>query len=312
MAKAQNKAIRETDLYMPVHDYLESLGYQVQGEVNGCDLAAIMGDELIVVELKTAFNLKLLCQAVKRQRVTESVYVAVPMPKGGTRTAAWRDMCMLLRRLEVGLITVAPNRTENQVEVHFHPHTFDRLKSLRANKKVRYNIIKETEGRSGHYNTGGSNKTRLITAYREQAIHIVCCMMKYGSMSPSQLKKMGTSAKTPNILRDNHYGWFVKKARGIYDLDDSAWEFMKGYPELQQHYMDKISEREQAQAAAAVDPQPCGDNGAAVKKRAGKANKIHEGDAKGKAEAAAVTMGPAVKAAGVKKVKKAAGKKLES
>lgn len=250
MAGKQKKTIRETDLYMPVHDYLVSLGYQVQAEVNGCDLAAIMGDELIVVELKTSFNLKLLCQAVKRQRVTESVYVAIPLPKGGARTAAWRDMCMLLRRLEIGLITVAPNRKENQVEVYFHPKAFDRLKSLRSNKKVRYSIIRETTGRSGNYNTGGSNKTRLITAYREQAIHIVCCMMKYGAMSPAQLKKMGTSEKTPNILRDNHYGWFVRKARGLYELEDSAREFLKGYPELKEHYMSRICEWEQARAAA--------------------------------------------------------------
>ncbi len=267
MAKVQKQTIRETDLYMPVHDYLESLGYQVQGEVKGCDLAAVMGDELIVVELKTAFNLKLLSQAVKRQRVTESVYVAVPKPKGGTRTAAWGEMCMLLRRLEIGLITVALGKKEDQVEVHFHPNTFDRLKSMRTNKKVRYSIIKETAGRSGHYNTGGSNKTKLITAYREQAIHIACCMMKYGPMSPSQLRKNGTCAKTPNILRDNHYGWFVKTARGIYDLNDSAREFLKGYPELQEHYMKKISEWEQAQAAAAADAE------AQTKKDGGAGNK---------------------------------------
>jgi hypothetical protein len=273
MANAQKKTIRETDLYMPVHDYLESLGYQVQGEVNGCDLTAVMGEELIVVELKTAFNLKLLCQAVKRQRVTESVYVAIPKPKGGTRTAVWRDMCMLLRRLEIGLITVALNRKENQVEVHFHPNTFDRHKSMRTNKRVRYSIIRETAGRSGHYNTGGANKTKLITAYREQAIHIVCCMMKHGAMSPSQLKKMGTSAKTPNILRDNHYGWFVKKARGIYDLDDSAREFLKGYPELQEHYMSRISEWEQAQAAAAADDRSDTDNGPGISKAGRKKGK---------------------------------------
>jgi hypothetical protein len=279
MAKTQKNTIRETDLYMPVHDYLESLGYQVQGEVNGCDLAAVMGDDLIVVELKTAFNLKLLCQAVKRQRVTESVYVAVPRPKGGTRTAAWGEMCMLLRRLEIGLITVALNKKTDQVEVHFHPNTFDRLKSMRANKRVRYSIIKETAGRSGHYNTGGANKTKLITAYREQVIHIVCCMMKYGAMSPSQLKKMGTSAKTSNILRDNHYGWFVKTARGVYDLDDSAREFLKGYPELQEHYMNKITEWEQAQAAAdaASEAQSNKNDGAGSIKagrKKGKADKL--------------------------------------
>ena len=59
--------IRETDLYGPVREYLEAQGYRCR-EVNRCDLTAIEGDELIVVEMKTSFNLKLLCQAVKRQR----------------------------------------------------------------------------------------------------------------------------------------------------------------------------------------------------------------------------------------------------
>lgn len=276
MAMAQKKNLRETDLYMPVHDYLESLGYQVQGEVKGCDLAAVMGDDLIVVELKTAFNLKLLCQAVKRQRVTESVYVAVPKPKGGTRTSAWGEMCMLLRRLEIGLITVSLNKKEDQVEVHFHPNTFDRIKSMRTNKRVRYSIIKENAGRSGHYNTGGSNKTKLITSYREQAIHIACCIMKYGVLSPSQLKKMGTCAKTPNILRDNHYGWFVKTARGMYELDHSAREFIKGYPELQEHYMKKVYEWEEAQSAAEAERTSHRDDGAENKKKQRRTKKSAE------------------------------------
>lgn len=241
---AQKKTIHETDLYRPIREYLEALGYQVQGEVNGCDLVAVKEDELIVVELKTTFNLKLLTQAVKRQRAAESVYVAVPYPKGGKRTAAWGDMCLLLRRLELGLITVALSKSGGRVEVHFHPQSFDRLRSLRANKRARRSIIRETAGRSGHYNTGGTNRTSLITAYREQAIHIACCMMRFGDMSPAQLRKMGTSPKTPNILRDNHYGWFTRVSRGVYKLEDSAREFLKDYPELVEHYMNKITQAE--------------------------------------------------------------------
>lgn len=248
MKVAKRDNIRETDLYKPVHDYLEGLGYKVQGEVKGCDLAAIMGDDLVVVELKTSFNLKLLSQAVRRQRVTDSVYVAIPLPKGGTRSTGWRDMCMLLRRLELGLITVALNRKEDQVEVHFHPNTFDRMRSLRSNKKVRSRIIRETVGRSGQYNTGGSARTKLMTAYREQAVHIACCMMRYGDMSPARLRKTGTSPKTQNILRDNHYGWFTRVSKGIYSLNESAREFLAGYPELVKHYMDLITEKETAPA----------------------------------------------------------------
>jgi hypothetical protein len=236
MSKKNSVRIHETDLYKPVREYLEGLGYNVQGEVKDCDLAAIMGEELVVVELKTAFNLKLLSQAVKRQRVADSVYVAIPRLKGGAGTAGWRDMCMLLRRLELGLITVAVGRDGEQVEVHFHPNTFDRIKSMRSGKNARHHIIKEAAGRSGHYNTGGSNKKKLITAYREKAVHIACCLMKFGPLSPSKIKKLGAAPKTPNILQDNHYGWFTRVSRGLYELNDSAKEFMDAYPELVEHY----------------------------------------------------------------------------
>ena len=33
--------LRESDLYGPVRDYLENLGYQVKGEVKDCDIAAL-------------------------------------------------------------------------------------------------------------------------------------------------------------------------------------------------------------------------------------------------------------------------------
>jgi Uncharacterized conserved protein len=35
----------ETSLYGPVKRYLETLGFTVKGEVCGCDLVAIRGDE---------------------------------------------------------------------------------------------------------------------------------------------------------------------------------------------------------------------------------------------------------------------------
>jgi hypothetical protein len=242
MPKKKAVPIHETDLYKPVREYLEGLGYNVQGEVKDCDLAAIMGEELVVVELKTAFNLKLLAQAVKRQRAADSVYVAIPRPKGGAWSSGWRDMCMLLRRLELGLITVALNKEEDPVEVHFHPNTFDRLKSSRTGKKVRHHIIKEASSRSGHYNTGGSTKKKLVTAYREKAVHAACCLMKYGPLSPVRINKLGVGARAANILQDNHYGWFTRVSRGIYELDNSAKEFLDAYPELVEHYMGIIDE----------------------------------------------------------------------
>ena len=59
----------ETSLYGPVKRYLETLGFSVKGEVCGCDLVALRGDEppmVVVGELKLSFSLDLLLQAVDR------------------------------------------------------------------------------------------------------------------------------------------------------------------------------------------------------------------------------------------------------
>ena len=54
---------RETDLYEPVRRFLEEEGYTVQAEVKGCDVAAVKNGHLVIVELKKAFNLRLVYQA---------------------------------------------------------------------------------------------------------------------------------------------------------------------------------------------------------------------------------------------------------
>ena len=62
MNRSDVRTILETSLYRPVKIFLEGLGFVVKGEVGGCDLVALKGDDLPVVvicELKLTFNLEL-------------------------------------------------------------------------------------------------------------------------------------------------------------------------------------------------------------------------------------------------------------
>ena len=46
--------------------FLEGLGYSVKGEIGGCDLVALRGDDppiVVIGELKLSFNLELVLQA---------------------------------------------------------------------------------------------------------------------------------------------------------------------------------------------------------------------------------------------------------
>ena len=94
--------------------------------MNGCDLVAVKGDELIIVEMKTHPEAE---PAVKRQRVTESVYVAVPLKAASGPLPGDSASCCAGR---LGLITVDPAKDGGLVEVHFHPHPLT-ASSLRAN-----------------------------------------------------------------------------------------------------------------------------------------------------------------------------------
>ena len=98
--------IKESDLYQPIKDYLDSLGYDTKGEVKDCDITAIKDDELIVVELKKGFTIELLYQAIERQKIADSVYVAIPLPKRGYKNPHYKDLVTISKRLEVGLIFV--------------------------------------------------------------------------------------------------------------------------------------------------------------------------------------------------------------
>ena len=51
----------------------------MKGEVDGCDLVAVRGDEPpVIVELKAGFSLALVFQGIARQRLAENVYLPVP------------------------------------------------------------------------------------------------------------------------------------------------------------------------------------------------------------------------------------------
>ena len=193
----------ETELSAPVKAYLESHGYQVNCEVKDCDIVATRGDDLIIVELKTSVNLTLLVQATKRQSISDSVYVAVPAPT--KRNRQWRGTLTVLKRLEVGLLLVEEGAMGMVVSKQFDPIPYQRKKNTRSRRA----LLTEVADRSGDYNVGGSTKTTLMTAYRENAILIACCLSKLGPSSPK-------------ILSANHYGWFQRVEKGVYELTDQG------------------------------------------------------------------------------------------
>ncbi len=242
----------ETELYEPIRSFLEAQGYAVQAEVDRCDITARRGEDLIVIELKRQFGTRLLLQAIDRQQITDSVYVALPGPMELGRGSRWHGIRRLLRRLELGLLVVTFEHGRARVEVVFHPLPSERRKLKRRRRAV----LREMAGRSVSRNQGGSTRRRLLTAYRESAIRIACALDALGPSRPRTLRALGTGPKTLSILSNNYYGWFTRIDRGVYDLTPEGRRGLAQYAELARRFAAEIKARE-APAADTPPPDPC-------------------------------------------------------
>lgn len=235
MARKSPDKLSETDLYPPIKDYLVRNGYSVHGEVQDCDVTAVKGEELIVIELKLRLNIELLAQAVERQRITESVYVAVPRTEMNRWQSRWTRIKHLLRRLEIGLILVSPDPRSPFIEILFHPLPAQRRKS----KKKGHALLQEIQARSVDVNLGGANRRPVMTAYKENALQIAVKLETHGPLSPKQLREMGTGPKTSSILYNNFFNWFERIGHGIYGLRPEGREALSLFPEIVDYHRNK-------------------------------------------------------------------------
>lgn len=237
------KDFKEEDLYRPIADFLENLGYEVRGENKYCDLTAMKGEELIVVELKKGLTIDLLLQGTKRQKIADLVYIAIPKPKKFKIDSRFKDIIHLLKRLELGLIMVNYTSGRAIVEVPLDPKLFNRELSIIRNKNTREKLIKEFKGRTIDLNVGGSKGKKLMTSYREDSLYIACCINAMGESSPKRILKLGSNEKkTPDILQKNYYNWFYRAGRGIYCLSEQGKEAIIEYKILTDIYNKKIQE----------------------------------------------------------------------
>jgi hypothetical protein len=241
MTKKEDRVL-ETDLYQPLYDYLIDQGYTVQAEVNHCDIVATKAADLVIVEMKSSFNATLLIQAVKRQKISDSVYLAIPFPKTGRFSRRWKDLCHLIRRLELGLIVVNLQTVPPKVEPVLHPAPFDRKRSRNRSKLQTLQLLNEVRERHGNYNTGGSTKQKLMTVYKENSLQIACYLAQYGPLAPRELKALGTVPKTGAILQKNYYQWFERISKGVYQITPTGKDFLGRYPELVAFYLAKLNE----------------------------------------------------------------------
>ena len=184
----------ETALYLPVKRFLEKLGFTVKGEVGGCDLVGLSGGDppvVVIGELKLTFNLELVLQAVDRAGACDEVWLAARMSargKGRESDARYRNLC---RRLGFGMLAVTGS---GQVEVIVKPATT----APRRNPKKRSRLVAEQTRRKGDPTAGGSTRSPIMTAYRQQALACASAM----ALGPRKMRELKPDIpNAPKILR---------------------------------------------------------------------------------------------------------------
>ncbi|MNE31195.1 hypothetical protein D3C80_1247470 [compost metagenome] len=225
-----------------------------------CDLVGLREgeDQPLIVEMKKTFNLALLLQGVERLRLSPNVYLAVERVPGkkGAVNQRWSELTGLCRRLGLGLITVVFYKTKAPlVEVLAEPG--DAPPQVRSGARRREKLLLEFRERSGDYNTGGSTRVKLVTAYREKALRVALALQaleaeaalgllegrakrsrapKAGAadaaapgggpaaaqgragITPAELRRRSGVPGAAAMLQRNYYGWFTRVNRGRYLL----------------------------------------------------------------------------------------------
>ena len=216
-------SILEQELYPPIQKFFKEQGFAVFSEVKGCDVVARLSGRTVIVEMKTSFTLKLVYQAIDRQSLSEEVYVAIPRPLRGQNTKAWKNMLRLLKRLGIGLLTVAMDSPLKTVDVALVPGETAAYK----NSKRRRALTGELEGRSIDGNIGGISRKKIVTAYRERAIELCCVIAILQEGRLSELRKLGFEDKQLAALRSNVYGWYCRKEKGVYILSEDGKKMLE-------------------------------------------------------------------------------------
>lgn len=214
----------EADLFPPLSRHFEEQGYQVFGEVGACDLVARREGRVVAVELKLRLELRLLAQAVRRQRCADYVYLAVPAStRRGGYPPNYRDARLLLARLGLGLLILGRRGG-------VHEAIGAKQSPAPMNHGERKRLVAELDARRVPGPVGGSpSRGEKLTAYRQEALYLAMLLSQGGASTPRKLRHAGADSRAGAILLDNHYGWFTRERRGWYSVSPAGREALSRF-----------------------------------------------------------------------------------
>ncbi len=207
----------EKELYLPTRHFFEKQGFSVDGEVKNCDLVAIKNDIVVVAELKKTFNISLVYQLMERKNITPYVYAVIFRPKN-FRDNKTKQMLKLVKLLGVGLLVVSD--ASGIIEEIVAPN--NDISNIKVNTKKRNIVSKEFNKREFRENTGGVNRKKILTAYRENSIAALCVADTYSVVETRKVKD-----KIKKAVQSNYYDWFYRIKIGVYGATEKGLQAMK-------------------------------------------------------------------------------------
>lgn len=137
-----------------------------------------------------------------------------------------------LQTVEIGLILVGfTTNGKAQIDIAVNPEP---TKPIRKNIKKRMAVISEHNGRIGSINTGGVNRRKIMTVYKEQSLTIARILAENGELSAREIRKF-CGYETSSILRMNYYKLFEKigaKGHCTYRITDIGLKMLDEYKDL--------------------------------------------------------------------------------
>ena len=104
--------------------------------------------------------------------------------------------------------------------------------SPRKKKKQQARLMTEFRMRVGDPNTGGVNRAKIITAYRQDALRCAVVLAEDEMMKVADIRSKAGVANAASILQKNHYAWFERTSRGVYCLTPPGREGLREYAEI--------------------------------------------------------------------------------
>lgn len=227
--------LSEKNLFKPIKEYFEAFGYTCDGEVGDIDLYMEKEGENLAVELKVSLDFKALQQAALRQKVADTVFIGIYKPRD-LYTRSFQDKIYLLKRLGIGLIVVS-KRTK-AVEIVSEPVVTELKRYKSSNLGKRKKISSEFKKRKTKSNTGGVTGTKIISAYREDALMVLDALCELGGEGSSrQVHELSKVEKSTQIMYNNHYGWFENVDKGQYKITEKGYDALEEFEHVLKNLM---------------------------------------------------------------------------